>query len=328
MWSDEAAITVALLALDCPFQPFPLPFGAMNLRQIDLNLLVALDALLTERNVTRAGERLCLSQSAMSGTLAKLRLIFDDELLVRVGRNLEPTAYAEEIAGPVRQCLQQLEDLLNARRPFEPRVENRVFRIAATDYAVLLMLAPLVKRLAELAPGISVQFVKLDSSARERLAHGDVDFSIMPEGVDASLPSLDLFQDPWVCILWDQHTSIGAQLTLDDFMAQPHMAFQMDEEGHASMADEHLARKGFRRNIVATTASFTNAPFLLQGTSMLTMVPRRLAERMCDAARIRLLDIPVEVPPLAEKLMWNPRFTQSRPHMWMREQIASIAAAL
>ncbi len=300
----------------------------MNLRQIDLNLLIALDALLTERNVTRAGERLCLSQSAMSGTLAKLRHMFDDELLVRVGRNLEPTAYANEIAAPVRQCLQQLEDLLNAKRAFDPRAENRVFRIAATDYAVLLMLAPLVTRLAERAPNISVQFVKLDSAARERLVDGTVDFCIMPEGVEPGLPSLALFEDPWVCILWDQHQSIGERLTLEDFMAQPHMAFNISDEGHASMADEHLARNGYRRHIVATTASMTNAPFLLQGTTMLSVVPRRLAERLREAASIRLLDLPVEVPPLAEKLVWNPRFTQSLPHIWMREQIASIASAL
>ncbi|MEY4641468.1 MAG: hypothetical protein RLZZ227_1462 [Pseudomonadota bacterium] len=300
----------------------------MNLRQIDLNLLVALDALLIERNVTRAGERLCLSQSAMSGTLSKLRHIFDDELLVRVGRNLELTAYAEEIAGPVRQCLQQLEDLLNAKRAFEPQVESRVFRIAATDYAVLLMLGPLVKRLEQLAPNISVQFVKLDTAARERLAHGDIDFSIMPEGIESTLPSMDLFKDPWVCILSDQHKGIGAQLTLEDFMAQPHMTFNIGDEGHASVADEHLVRQGYRRNVVATTESFTNAPFLLQGTTMLSMVPRRLAERLREAAHIRVMDPPVDVPPLAEKLIWNPRFSQSRPHIWMRQLLGSIAAAL
>ncbi len=300
----------------------------MNLRQIDLNLLVALDALLTERNVTRAGERLSLSQSAMSGALAKLRVLFDDELLVRVGRNLELTAHAEEIAGPVRQCLQQLEDLLNTKRSFEPQAESRVFQIAATDYAVLLMLGPLVKKLEELAPHISVRFVKLDSKARERLAAGDIDFSIMPEGVDTTLPSVDLFKDPWVCILWDRHQTIGADLTLEHFMAQPHMAFVIGDEGHASIADEHLVRQGYQRNIVATTESFTNAPFLLQGTMMLAMVPQRLAERLRDAAHIRLMDIPMEVPSLAEKLIWNPRFTQSRPHIWMRELLVSIAATL
>jgi LysR family nod box-dependent transcriptional activator len=300
----------------------------MILRQIDLNLLVALDALLTERNVTRAGERLCLSQSAMSGTLSRLRQLFDDELLVRVGRNLELTAYAEEIAGPVRQCLQQLEDLLNAKRAFEPASESRVMRIAATDYVVLLMLAPLVKKLEELAPGMSVQFVKLDSAARVGLAEGDIDFCIMPKGVESPLPSVDLFEDPWVCILWDQHPTLGAQMTREEFLAQSHMTFSLGDEGHASVADAHLLRAGYRRKVVATTESFTNAPFLLQGTSMLTMVPRRLAERLREAAHIRLVDIPFEVPPLAEKLIWNPRFTQSRPHIWMRDLIAAIAATL
>src|SRR5688572_22582657 len=300
----------------------------MNLRQIDLNLLVALDVLLTERNVTRAGERLCLSQSAMSGTLARLRHTFDDELLVRVGRQLELTAYAEEIALPVRQCLQQIEELLNAKQTFEPQSASRVFRIAATDYAVMLMLSPLVKRLQELAPNVSVQFVKLNSAARERLADGDIDFSIMPEGVEHGLPSMDLFTDPWVCILCERHQAIGEKLSLEDFMAQPHMAFNIDDEGHASLADEHLRSSGYHRNIVATTESFTNAPFLLQGTTMLTMVPRRLATRMREAAHIRLLDIPVEVPPLAEKLIWNPRFTQSQPHRWMRQLIVDIAQGL
>lgn len=300
----------------------------MNLRQIDLNLLVALDVLLIERNVTRAGERLCLSQSAMSSTLARLRHTFDDELLVRVGRQLELTAYAEEISVPLRQCLQQLEDMLNAKRAFEPQSSNRLFRVAATDYAVLLMLAPLVNRLQQLAPNVSVQFVKLDSEVRKRLIEGDIDFCIMPEGIEPTFPSLDLFKDPWVCIMWDQHQAIGETLTLDEFMAQPHMSFDIDDEGHASVADEHLLRAGYRRNIVATTTSMTNVPFLLQGTAMLSMVPRRLAERLRVAAGIRLVDIPLQVPPLAEKLVWNPRFTQSQPHIWMREQIASIAASL
>ncbi len=111
-------------------------------------------------------------------------------------------------------------------------------------------------------------------------------------------------------------------------MAQPHMAFDIGDEGHASVADEYVLRQGYQRNIVATTTSMTNAPFLLQGTAMLSMVPRRLAERLRSAAGIRLLKIPIEVPPLAERLVWNPRFTQSQPHIWMREQIASIAASL
>ena len=300
----------------------------MNLRHIDLNLLVALDVLLSERNVTRAGERLNLSQSAMSSTLARLRHTFDDELLVRVGRQLELTSYAEEIAGPVRLCLQQIEDLLNARQGFEPRSARRLFRIAATDYAVLLMLAPLVNGLRTLAPEVAVQFVKLDASARERLLAGDIDFCIMPEGVEPTLPSCALFEDPWTCILWDQHPAIGDAVSLEQFMAQPHLAFDFGTEGHASVADEHVRRLGHHRHIVATTANMTTAPFLLHGTALLALVPRRLAERLRVAAGIRLVDIPLDVPPLSERLVWNPRFTDSQPHQWLRAQLVSIAGRL
>jgi DNA-binding transcriptional LysR family regulator len=118
----------------------------MNLRQFDLNLLVALDALLTERNVTRAAERLFLSQSAMSGRLARLRHAFGDQLLVQVGRNLEPTTFAIGIASRVRGCVREFEDLLNATQSFAPETESHTFRIAASDYAVLLLFGPLMLR--------------------------------------------------------------------------------------------------------------------------------------------------------------------------------------
>jgi len=297
----------------------------MNLRQVDLNLLVAFDALLTERNVTRAGNNLCLSQSAMSGNLARLRKLFDDELLVRVGRNLELTAFAVEIAGPVRECVQQIEDLLNAKRPFVPENEHRVFQIAATDYSVLLMLGPIVNRLKKLAPNISVNFVKLDANSKEKLDAGVIDFCILPEEIETTFPSLRLFKDKFVCIAWAGHTAIKNKLTLKTFLEQQHMVFNIGEVGHNSIADDFLQKKNYQRNIVASTESFTNAPFLLQDTTMITVVPRRLAERLKQAANINLFDLPVKVPDLSEKLIWNPRFTTSLGHIWMRDLMASIA---
>src|SRR6185295_1207582 len=134
----------------------------MNLRQFDLNLLVALDVLLTERNVTRAGERLYLSQPATSGILARLRHAFHDELLVRVGRNLELTALATELVTPVRECVRSVEDLLNLRQPFSPESARWSFRIAASDYVVFLLLGSLLKTLTALAPNISVRFFALE----------------------------------------------------------------------------------------------------------------------------------------------------------------------
>lgn len=300
----------------------------MNLRQFDLNLLVALDVLLQERNVTRAAERLYLSQPAMSGMLSRLRHAFGDELLVRVGRNLEPTDYAAGIASRVHECVQGLEDLLDATRPFEPASDDRAFRVSASDYAVLLLFGPILRRLTELAPSMSAHFVRLDLSVGERLAVGEIDFAVLPAEIEPGLPSLPLFDDTWVCAAWAGHSSLAEELTVEEFLRHPHLALNITDPGHISIADEYLAKNGQKRRIVASTESFTAAAFLLRGTPLLTIVPRRLGERMRAAAEIRLLDLPFEIPPLREKLSWNPRFTSSPGHVWMREQLVKVAGAL
>lgn len=300
----------------------------MNLRQFDLNLLVALDVLLQERNVTRAAERLFLSQPAMSGMLSRLRHAFGDELLVRVGRNLEPTDFAANIADRVHECVVGLEDLLEDTRPFVPESDRRAFRVSASDYAALLLFGPIVNRLVEVAPHMSVHFLRLDLTASERLNVGEIDFAIFPAEIDPALPSEPLFDDTWVCAAWDRHPSLGEELTIEEFLKHPQMSFNISDPGHLSVADEFLMRDGCKRNVVASTESFTAAPFLLQGTPLLTVVPRRLGERMREAAEIRLLELPFEVPPLREKLVWNPRFTSSPGHVWMREQVVEVARAL
>jgi DNA-binding transcriptional LysR family regulator len=300
----------------------------MNLRQFDLNLLVALDALLSERNVTRAAERLNLSQPAMSGMLSRLRHAFGDELLVRVGRHLEMTEFASGIAGRVRECVRELEELLDSKRDFDPATEEHSFRIGASDYTVLLLFSPLMRQLTELAPNVAVHFVRLDLSVGERIMAGELDFGVLPAEFEPGLPSAPLFDDTWVCAAWSEHPSIGDRLTLEEFLGHPHLAFNFSDPSHTSVADEHLAQIGNARKIIASTESFTAAPFLLVGTSMLTMVPRRLAKRMANAAPIRLLELPFEVPPLREKLAWNPRFTSSPAHQWIREQIADSALRL
>jgi DNA-binding transcriptional LysR family regulator len=300
----------------------------MNLRQFDLNLLVALDALLTERNVTRAGERLYLSQPAMSGILSRLRHVFNDELLVRVGRHLEPTAFAAQLAKPVRECVQQIEDLLSTQRMFTPETEARTFVIAASDYVVLLLLGPLVKRLTVLAPNIGVRFVALESTVVDRLAMGEIDFCIVPTELEPGFPSVPLFEDSWICAVWSGHPTVGDRLSVEEFLALPHLTFNISDPEHTSLADEHLARGGYERKIVASTDSFATAPFLLRETSLVTMVQRRLGARLERSADIKLLEPPFDIPPMCERLVWNPRFSASPAHAWMREQIVEAAKTL
>jgi LysR family nod box-dependent transcriptional activator len=255
----------------------------MNLRQFVVNLLVALDALLAERNVTRAAERLFLSQSSMSGRLARLRHAFGDELLVQVGRNLEPTTFAVGIADRVHAFVRELEDLLNSTQVFEPALETHTFRIAASDYAVLLLFRPLMERLEALAPNVSVRFIKLDQAMGERAAAGDIDFCILPAQIDTGPPSCALLEDSWVCAVWSGHPSLGDTLTLDEFLHQPQLAFNFSNPEHESVADTHLAHSGHERRVVASTESFAAAPFLLAGTRLVTTVPRRLGERPTSA---------------------------------------------
>jgi len=300
----------------------------MNLRQFDLNLLVALDVLLTERNVTRAGERLFLSQSAVSGILARLRHAFQDELLVRVGRNLELTAFAADLAGPVRDCVRQVEDLLNLRRPFEPESARWSFRIAASDYVVFLVLGTLLKALNELAPSVSVRFMALEPSAGERLAAGELDFAVLPAELEVGLPSVPLFEDSWVCAVWAGHPHSREQFTLDEFLATPHLSFRLAGPDHGSIAESYLAQLGFELKIVASTESFATAPFLLRDTPFATLVPRRLGERLQTAAEIRLIELPLDIPPLREKLIWSPRYTASPAHAWFRARLVEVAQAL
>jgi DNA-binding transcriptional LysR family regulator len=300
----------------------------MNLRQFDLNLLVALDVLLTERNVTRAGERLFLSQPAVSGILARLRHAFQDELLVRVGRNLELTAFAADLAGPVRDCVRQIEDLLNLRRPFQPESALWSFRIAASDYVVFLLLGSLLKSLTERAPNISVRFMALEPSAGERLAAGELDFAVLPVEIEPSLPSVELFEDTWVCAVWSGHPHAAEQFTLEEFLATPHLSFRLAGPDHGSIAESHLAQLGFELKIVASTESFAAAPFLLRDTPFATLVPRRLGERLQPTADIRLIELPLAIPPLREKLIWSPRYTASPAHTWFRERLVEVAKAL
>ena len=300
----------------------------MKLSQFNLNLLVALDALLRERNVTRAGQSVGVSQPAMSATLSRLRELFRDDLLVRVGRRLELTPLAHELTDPVRRCVMQIEDFIEHRRAFDPATEARTFVLAASDYASILLLPRLLERLAAEAPGVAVKFVGLNTQSAELLAAGLLDFVIMPSEVQPNLPGQLLFIDTWVCAAWSGHPDIGATLSEAEYLAQPHLAFAMLQGEARSIADHHLEQVGIRRRIVATADSFLLIPAILRGSCLLALIHQRLAERVKDWADIKLLPPPYDLPDIHESLFWNPRHMSSPPHLWLRSLLAEVARTL
>jgi LysR family nod box-dependent transcriptional activator len=303
----------------------------MKLGGIDLNLLVALDALLSERSVTRAAHRVGLSQPGMSNALARLRRLLGDPLLVRRGAVLVPTARAEALSGPVREALELIRGAIEAPARFEPERARRVFRLSCSDYTVLMLVGPLVRRLAAEAPGVTVEVLPRLADAARALADGDVDFVIEPPEIMGreDLPALRLWDDRWECCVWAGNERVGKRMTLEDFSSLGHLIYSMGGAGQpVALPDMHLARLGVPRRVEVSVESFLIAPHLLEGTDLVALVPARAEAWLRRTGDIRLLEPPVDFPVLVEMLWWHPRASADPGHAWMRGRIAEIAASV
>ncbi len=300
----------------------------MNLGGLDLNLLVALDALLSERSVTRAAQRVGLSQPGMSNALARLRRVFDDPLLVRQGAALVPTARAESLAGPIREALGLIRGAIDAPAGFDPATDHRSFRVSCSDYSVLMLIGPLVRGLAADAPGMAVEVLPRLADAGQALDRGDVDLVIEPPEImgRTDLPGARLWEDRWMCCVWDGNTRVGDRIGLDEYTSLGHLIYSMGATGQpVALPDLHLARLGVQRRIELSVESFLLAPFLLQGTDLVTLVPARAEAYLRRTGAIRILPPPVELPVLTEVLWWHPRATADPSHAWLRERMAQVA---
>jgi LysR family nod box-dependent transcriptional activator len=303
----------------------------MELGGLDLNLLVALDALLTERSVTRAAGRVGLSQPGMSNALARLRRVFDDPLLVRRGASLEPTARARALAGPVHDALELIRGAVHTPTAFDPAAERRAFRISCSDYSVLMLVGPLVRAIAAEAPQVTVEVLPRLPHAPRALASGEVDMVVEPPEImgDVDLVSERLWEDRWLCCVWSGNTRVKRRMTYEVFTTLGHLVYSMGGPGQpVALPDRHLARLGVERRIEVSVESFLLAPFLLQGTELVALVPKRAEAFLRRTGDIRVLASPIEFPILVETLWWHPRSNADPAHAWLRGRIARIAATL
>ena len=303
----------------------------MNLSGLDLNLLVALDALLSERSVTRAAQRVGLSQPGMSNALGRLRRLLNDPLLVRQGATLVPTARAEALVAPVHEALELIRGALDAPLRFDPATDRRSFRLSCSDYSVLMLIGPLVRALAAEAPAVVVEVVPRLADAPRALANGDVDLVIEPPEImgDADLESLRLWDDYWACCVWEGNTHVGKRMTLERYTALGHLIDSMGGAGQpVALPDLHLGRLGIPRRIEVSVESFLLAPFLLQGTDLVTLIPKRAEAFLRRIGDIRVLESPIDLPGLVETLWWHSRSTTDPAHAWLRTRIGAVASTL
>ncbi|KAF1067273.1 MAG: HTH-type transcriptional regulator SyrM 1 [Pseudomonas citronellolis] len=292
-----------------------------DIRTLDLNLLRALDALLEECNVTRAAERLSLTQPAVSGMLMRLRESFDDPLFIRAQRGLVPTPRALALAQPVRRVLGEIEALLQPEC-FDPSSARFTLAVAATDYAQRTLLVPLLARLRRLAPGIRVVARPVDEArVRQQLETGELDLALLtPETTRDDLHARRLFDERYVCALRSDHPD-AAQLDLERFCALDQAIVSYAGEAFVGVTDRALARLGRQRRVSLSVTSFLILLEVVRSSDLLAVVPARLLR---DAPGLCALEPPLEIPGFTKVLAWHERTHHDPAHAWLREQCYAL----
>lgn len=297
----------------------------MRLDKFDLNLLVVLDALLEERNVTRAAERLHIGQSAASAALGRLRDYFGDSLMVQVGRRMELTPLARSLAQPIRDALLSARTAIAIRPEYEPAAFNRVFSIAASDYMLDVMLATAVRSLASTAPGIRLNIRRTPYDVMEAFERGAIDLLIMPEQYASRLqhPQAEILRDEHVCMMCAEAARGIETLTLEEYFERGHVAIRLGDDGTLAFEEWFLPRYGRQRRVECTVDQFSVAPLLVTGTERIVTMHRRMAEEMSRRFAVKLFPAPFAMEQLCEVMVW-PRYLDEDPaHRWLRSAILS-----
>ncbi|MDE1184749.1 LysR family transcriptional regulator [Paraburkholderia sp.] len=301
----------------------------MRFNKLDLNLLVALDALLDERKITRAAERLSLSQSAISGMLGRLREYFDDELLVQVGRTLELTPLALELVTPVRNVLLQIQTVVAINPGFDPSTARRHFKIATSDYVISIFLRKAIPLLERLAPNITIEFMPQVEDTAEKLRRGEYDFLIIPEPFLADdQPRVALFEDDYVCAVWDDNTSVGHSVSLEKYTQMGHVAVLLGWPRAPTYESRFLDANGLKRHVKVTTSDFGSVAPALVGTQLIATVHRRLANEFARRYPLRLIEPPLAIPKVRECLQWHEYRDKDPCHHWVRQLLIDTAARI
>lgn len=293
-----------------------------SLRRIDLNLLVTLDALLSEHNVTRAAERLHLSQPSVSVQLARLRKIFDDPLLLPGPRGMRPTARADELREPLRQALATLEAAVAPASPFDPAHDRHTWRIAASDYGESTILLPALRNLHGSAPGMRVTVLELAPPSLARQAErGDIDLAFhIKEEAPAAMHHRLMFTERYVLAARVGHPQFERPLTLEQFCQLGHAIVSPDGGGFQGVTDTALAELGLTRRVTLSVPHFLFLEAVLASTDLVAMIPARLAK---DNGALQIIEPPLEIPGFEMVMLWPERLHRDPAHRWLRERIAS-----
>lgn len=300
----------------------------MRFERLDLNLLVALHALLTEKSVSLAADRLCLSQSATSSALARLREYFGDELLLSKGRYMVLTARAEELIEPVRAVLEQIRSTIAIAPPFDPATSDRQFRVMASDYTTQVLLADAFRHFAKEAPHMRFEVQPMNINPAESVERGMVDLLITIDfALSGEHPSQFLFEDDYVVVGDDQNPAMQRPMTRERYFEMGHVTARFGRAQTPAFEEWFTSRLKQKRRIDIVAPNFLSLPALVLGTDRIITMHRRLAAQLASVYPLALQEPPFAIPPIREVVQWNAANNEDRALRWVVTRLAEIAGA-
>lgn len=292
----------------------------MRFNRLDLNLLVALDALLTERSITKAAERLNLSPSATSNALARLRDYFDDELLVQVGRKMEPTPRAALLQEAVRDVLVRVDSTIAIQPEFDPSTSDRVFRIFVSDYTQMVFAPHVLALASQERCSARFEFLPQVSNPQRSLERGEADLLIIPRGfLSPDHPLEVLYTEEFVCVVWRDSPMARGELTFERYLAAGHVLMQPPGGVGDSFEAWFAKRSGVTRRVAVTSYGFSALPALVVGTDLIATVHGRLARALQAAWPIELRPPPLPITAIEQGMQWHKYRTQDPGLVWLRK---------
>lgn len=300
----------------------------MRFGRLDLNLLVALDALLTEKSVSLAADRLCLSQSATSSALGRLREYFGDDLLVVKGRQMILTSRAEELIEPVRAVLEQIRTTVAVAPPFDPATADRQVRMMASDYSTQVLLAEALAQIAREAPNMRFEIQPMNDFPVDALERGYIDLLLTIDfAISNDHPSQILFEDDYVVVGWDGNPAMHRPMTRETYFELGHVTARFGKARVPAFEDWFVRRQKQQRRVEVVAPTFLSLPDLLVNTNRIATMHRRMAEMVVPNSALVMRELPFDIPPIRETIQWHITNNNDNALRWVVEKLGLVASS-
>ncbi len=300
----------------------------MDLHSFDLNLLVVLHTLLTERSVSKTAERLHLSQPATSAALNRLRKALNDPILVRDGLRMVPTPRAEQLAEPIQAILTTIEQTLATPQPFDPQTIDRTFKIGTNDYGTFILVPLLVQRLEAIAPRIALEVWEIDRDVEASLRQGEVDLVVADAWTLRHCKCTEtLFSETFTCLGRQQHPRIQTHLTLEAYIQENH-ALVSSRGRVMGNVDAVLAQQGLQRHVGVTLPHVLAIPAAIASTDLIVTLATRIADRFAADYALKAFSPPIDLASFEIAMAWPNRMTNNPAIQWLRSELRNIGQAI